>query len=65
MKRLITDKELEQAYRQAAVIVAKYGETYLPIFDRLAKEIQKRKTKLDLLEKAIELANSSKNKPRI
>jgi hypothetical protein len=37
---LLCDK-LERAYRIAAEIVAKYGDSYLPVFERLHREMIK------------------------
>lgn len=60
MKKKMSYKKLKRAYLQAANIVSLYGEKYLPIFERLEKEYNKRKQRLDSLNRAIELSQSSK-----
>lgn len=42
-KEDITLELIEECYQFMALIVDKYGDTYLPIFIRLHKEIEKRK----------------------
>ena len=37
--------QIKRAYHQAAKIVARYGDKYLPIFERLEKEYNDRKDK--------------------
>ena len=62
MDREISEEEIQEAYRQAAVIVAKYGDVYLPIFERLETEIREIKKQKTLLKKAIEVASMTGNK---
>jgi len=47
-----TIKELIKARQDAAVIVSRFGESYMPIFSRLNKEIVFREEKLAALELA-------------
>ncbi len=53
--------KLKKAYIQAAKIVTVHGEKYLPIFERIEKEYQERKKKLDALNRAIAISNSNNN----
>ena len=55
--------ELERAYTIAAEIVQKFGDTYLPLFERLHMEMQKRQTSLELRSIALGVANKGKEKP--
>jgi len=48
--------QIKRAYHQAAKIVARYGDKYLPIFERLEKEYQSRKDKVKTLKRAIKIA---------
>jgi uncharacterized membrane protein YkoI len=48
--------QIKRAYHQAAKIVARYGDKYLPIFERLEKEYQNRKDKVKTLNRAIKIA---------
>ncbi|MGI1670406.1 MAG: hypothetical protein K6L74_08795 [Neptuniibacter sp.] len=48
--------QIKRAYHQAAKIVARYGDKYLPIFERLEKEYQSRKDKVKTLNRAIKIA---------
>ncbi len=47
---------LQESYELVAHIVAKHGEVYLPIFERLHTEIEQRKDKDDMLAKARTIA---------
>ena len=49
--------DLERAYIIAAEIVQRYGDTYLPIFERLHIEMQKLRQKQDLKDIAMNIAN--------
>ena len=62
MNNVISYKELKKAYIQAAKIVAKYGDKYLPIFKRLEREFKKRQDDIDTLNRAIKIASSDENK---
>ena len=53
--------KLKKAYIQAANIVSLHGEKYLPIFERLEKEYQERKQRLDALDRAMQISQSDKN----
>lgn len=48
-------EELEAYRAQAAQIVACYGERYLPIFERLDREVESRRATID---KALQIAAS-------
>lgn len=59
MENRITLSQLKQAYLQAAKIVARHGDTYLPIFERVETEYQERKKQIDALNRAIMIAESN------
>ena len=48
--------DLRQAYKIAAQLVAKDGDKYLPLFERLDKEMQSREKKEKIKAKALEIA---------
>ena len=50
-------QQLHDAYLSAARIVSKYGDAYLPVFNRLHQEVQKQKESEEI--KAIALAVAS------
>ncbi|GAB1256177.1 hypothetical protein NBRC116494_06790 [Aurantivibrio plasticivorans] len=58
MKKPLTESELKNAYIKAAKIISKYGDIYLPIFERLEQEYQSAKKKSELIKKAISIAKS-------
>ncbi len=49
-------EQLRQAYIQSAHIVAKYGDTYLPIFERLETEYKQCVKRDALLTKALDIS---------
>ncbi len=53
MSNEITTEELKKAYLYSAKIVAKYGEVYIPIFERLEAEYKKRVKTKSALQRAI------------
>lgn len=54
-----TEKEIEAVMVLAARIVARYGETYLPIFERLEDELAAARTSATRLDRAMEIARES------
>lgn len=54
-----TVRELIDARDKCAHIIAKYGERYLPIFERLEKEIGIKKEREKYLKKALEIATQN------
>lgn len=54
-----TLKEIIEARDKCATIIAKYGEQYLPIFERLEKEIEIRMERQKFLEKALYIATQN------
>jgi len=52
----ITDELLNESYVFMAHIVKTYGEQFLPIFERLHMEIESRKAKQSLLDRAMDLS---------
>jgi hypothetical protein len=51
-----TEKEIEDVMVLAARIVARYGEMYLPIFERLEDELDAARADATRLGRAIEIA---------
>ena len=51
-----TEKHIEAAMVLAARIVALHGEIYLPIFERLDKELTAARAEATLMDRAIEIA---------
>jgi hypothetical protein len=60
----ITEKQLLEAYRIAAEIVSRYGDAYLPVFERLHMEVQKLNATSDLKSIALIMASSNINDDR-
>lgn len=58
-----TLNELISARNECAVIIAQCGEQYLPIFERLEREIANHKKRQELLSRALRI--SSKNGTQI
>lgn len=56
---MISGSELEKAHNQMARIVARHGEKYLPIFERLENELNEQREKYNLMQRALEAAKSS------
>ena len=54
-----TERDLEEAVVLAAQIAARYGDTYLPLFERLETELRNNKAESALMSRAIELAKSA------
>lgn len=54
----ITEEQLREAYKIAADIVARYGDAYLPVFERLHKEVQKLNVASDLKSIALNIASA-------
>jgi hypothetical protein len=54
----VSDDLVEEAYTAIASIVKTHGEKYLPLFERLHRERQKRVQQRDLMRVALEVANS-------
>lgn len=54
-----TEPELEQAVVLAARIVARYGDIYLPLFERLEHDLHVLRTKAERLTRAIEIARTT------
>jgi hypothetical protein len=56
----ISSKDLYKSYRTAARMVDKYGEKYLPLFERLHTEIEDLKRTEELKARATEIARRSR-----
>ncbi len=52
---------IKRAYHQAAKIVARYGDKYLPIFERLEKEYKKHADQKKAVDKAKKIAALSED----
>ncbi len=52
------DNDIEMAYAVMAAVVRDHGETYLPIFERLHKELEARKSNRALLAIALKTADN-------
>ena len=52
MSQTVTDDELKKAYETAALVVTKYGDTYLPIFERLEREYEARMQNKKAMDRA-------------
>lgn len=50
---------LKAAYVQAAKVVAEYGDTYLPIFERLERELKELEKKQSSIDRALKIANEN------
>lgn len=54
-----TLKQIIEARDKCAIVIAKYGECYLPIFERLEKEIEIRVERQKYLDKALKIATQN------
>ena len=52
------DENLESAVILAAQIVARYGKTYLPIFERLENDLNAAQADSERLNRALEIART-------
>ena len=52
----VTLSDLRKAYQVAAQLVAKDGDKYLPLFERLDQEIEAREHQENIKAKALEIA---------
>ena len=57
----VTLSDLRQAYRVAAQLVAKDGDKYLPLFERLDQEIEAREHQENIKAKAFKIAKQTKS----
>lgn len=64
VKKEISLQELINARNKCADIVARRGERYLPIFERLEREIKMKKRRQEMLDKAVKISiqNSIQNR---
>jgi hypothetical protein len=53
--------QIKRAYHQAAKIVARYGDKYLPIFERMEEEYKKRVEHKNIVDKAKKIASLSED----
>ena len=52
MSETVSDDELKKAYETAALVVTKYGDKYLPIFERLEREYEARMQNKKAMDRA-------------
>lgn len=57
--KILTEEALQTAYTIIAGIVAKHGDTYLPIFKRLHEEKELRKANADLKAIALQVLSGT------
>lgn len=53
----ITPEQIIEARNYAALVVARHGEAYLPLFERMEREVANLEKKEDALARALRLAN--------
>jgi hypothetical protein len=53
---LVSFEEIEIAYKAAAIIVQKYGDSYIHTFKRLHEELESRKKGQDIVSIALRVA---------
>lgn len=58
-KGAISDELLEECYIYMAFVVEDYGEKFLPIFERLHREREKRKSQKEMLEIALSISKTN------
>ena len=64
MARHRSSRSLESYLRQAADIVAKHGDAYLPIFERFEREVAKQARQSDARARALAVAKSQSRTQR-
>lgn len=59
--------EIVAARNKCADIIAKYGEQYLPLFERLEREIEMREKRIVLMNRALQISakNATQNDTQI
>ena len=55
----ITYQDIKDAYIEAAKIVSEYGEVYLPIFERMERELKTAEKKQSAINRAFEIAKEN------
>ncbi len=61
----VTTEDIQKAYLKYANIIEKYGDIYLPIFERLENELLKRANAESTLERAIRISTNTQIDTRI
>lgn len=65
MKKIkISNENIEQAYTASAILVEKFGEVYLPIFERMHEEIEKHNLLRSKKILALEIARLNKSQSK-
>lgn len=57
--RIITDQEIEDGLDLVAELIDRYGDVYWPIFDRLERELEQRRSKAARLESRLRRGTSA------
>lgn len=52
----VTDEQLRECYAVMAEVITRYGDSYLPIFERIHKELEVRKERQTLIDEALRLS---------
>lgn len=55
----VTLELIEQAYRTSAYLVKNYGDKYLPLFERIDSELERKKAHIRLKQRALEITEES------
>jgi len=53
----VSEDELLKAYKIAAIVVSRFGEVYLPVFERLNTEVEIMKKRKEAKMLAIQIAS--------
>lgn len=53
----VTNEQLRECYAVMAEVITRYGDLYLPIFERIHRELEARKERQALLDKALKLSH--------
>ncbi|MFC3052381.1 hypothetical protein [Kordiimonas pumila] len=56
----VTDKEIEEALNYVAQLISWYGDAYWPVFDRLEKELEERRSRAMRLNARLGCAERNK-----
>jgi hypothetical protein len=57
--RAVTREALQRGLEQAAAIVRNYGDQYLPVFERLERELQEWDAQASIRDRALAVASRS------
>lgn len=57
--RVISDQEIEDGLELIAELIDRYGDVYWPLFDRLERELEERRSKAARLQKRLRRAGQT------